>query len=397
MRLAVLTNILTPYRIPLFEEMRRCVDDFTVLLMAPHEENRQWTLPKQQFKTVLLPGIHLKRPGEAVSRHFNYGVFRALYRLNPDVVLSGGFGPANLFAWIYCKRFRKKYVGWGELSWQDAAEDSIARRTLRQIMSRRSDGAVASSKEAREVFIRYGARADRVLSAPMPIDVAYFHERTRAFRVSEACRLRRESYPGPVLLSIGQLIRRKGYIELFRIYEGIRKQRPDVSLLIAGDGPERSLYEMIVKEKGFDRVHFLGYQQMEALPELFAMADLFVFHTLSDPFGAVLSEAMAAEVPVVSSIHAAATGEWIEEEITGFRIDPRETIASAETLLRALALSPEDRQTLARRAYERIKGCNPKNAAVEMVRFLKSLTDAADRPMHLENADALHPRRERHG
>lgn len=396
MKLVVLTNILTPYRIPLFEEMQRCVDDFTVLLMAPHEENRQWKLPPYQFKTVLLPGIHLKKPREVVSRHLNFGVIPILLRLNPDVVLSGGYAPANLCAWIYCRLFRKKYVGWGELSFHDAASDSPIRKRLRQILIRRSSGAIASSKEAREVFIQYGAQSDRVLTAPMPIDVDYYHKRTKSFRQSEACTARRSGYPGPVLLSIGQLIHRKGYLEMFRIYERIRERRSDVSLLIAGEGPERPLYEEEVKKRGLDRVYFLGYQQRDQLPELFAIADLFVFHTLFDPFGAVLSEAMAAEVPVVSSIHAAATWEWIDEGVTGFRIDPRETDASADILLKILERAPEERRAIGIRGYERIKECTPKNIAFEMVRFMKSLNVPGDRSAH-SGAKIIQPTEEQGG
>lgn len=378
MRLVVLTNILTPYRVPLFEEMRKSIDDFTVLLMAAHEENRRWKLPEHQFKTVLLPGIHLKKPGEEASRHINYGVLRALRRLDPDLVLSGGFGPANFSAWIYCKLFGKKYVGWGELTSSDAAQDSIARKTLRRTLTRWSDGAIASSKEAREVFIGYGAQEDRVFTSSMSIDVAYFHERTNDFRKTVANALRRAEYSGPILISIGQLIRRKGCFEMLKIYERILEKRPDVSLLIAGDGPDRALLEKTVKEKGFDRVAFLGYLQMEAVPELFAIADLFIFHTLFDPFGAVLSEAMAAEVPVIASIHAAATREWIEEGVTGFRIDPMRTRASSEVILKALDLSTEERRALGWRGYERIKGCDPKHSAAGMVRFLKWLNDSGD-------------------
>lgn len=396
MRLVVLTNILTPYRIPLFEEMQRCVDDFTVLIMAAQEENRRWRLPESRFKTILLPGIHLKKPGEVISRHLNFGVIPIFFRLNPDVVLSGGYAPANLSAWIYCGLSRKKYVGWGELSFHDAGRDSTIRKGLRQILIRSSSGAIASSQEAREVFIQYGAAPDRVLTAPMPIDVAFYHERTKSFRQSEECASRRAGYPGPVLLSIGQLIRRKGYPEMFRIYERIRERRPDVSLLIAGDGPERASYEGEVKKRGLDRVYFLGYQQREQLPELFAIADLFVFHTLSDPFGAVLSEAMAAEVPVVSSIHAAATWEWVEEGVTGFRIDPKETASSVDTLLKLLERSPEERRVIGRRGYERIKECNPKNTATEMVRFMKSLNAPGGRPAR-SDAKIIRSTQERQG
>ena len=98
MRLVIVTNILTPYRVPLFKTLAEQVDDLTVLLMAEQEENRQWQLGPVPFKTEILPGWHARPKGAEVSLHFNYGVIRRLRRLDAEVVLSGGFAPAHLAA-----------------------------------------------------------------------------------------------------------------------------------------------------------------------------------------------------------------------------------------------------------------------------------------------------------
>src|SRR5437773_1576549 len=111
MRLVVVTNILAPYRIPLFEALRSRVDDFTVLLMARQEENRQWQFDQYSFKADFLPGFHILPSGAEVSVHINYGVIRRLIRLKPDVVLSGGFSLTNFAAFFYCKLFGASYVG----------------------------------------------------------------------------------------------------------------------------------------------------------------------------------------------------------------------------------------------------------------------------------------------
>lgn len=379
MNLAVVTNILTPYRIPLFTAMRKRVDCLHVLLMAEQEENREWRLGAVPFEHEVLPGLHVKPRAAEVSMHINYGVMRALRRINPDAVLSGGFAPANAATWLYCRLHRRLFVGWGELHWRDVAGSSLLKQGLRRVMTKWSNGTVASSTEAREVFAHYGARPERILTSIMPIDVEFFHAGASSWRRSEWFTQERVRYPGPVLVSVGRVSASKGHRELLAIYERVAKQRPDVSLLIVGDGPERAGLEAAVRSRGWVRVHFLGFRQAEEVVKYLALADVFVFHTLHDPFGAVLSEAMAAELPVVSSIHAAATGDLVQDGVTGFRIDPRNADASAITILSVLALTPEERAAAGRAAYARVKQSDIEPSAELMVRFLEFLSRSGQR------------------
>ena len=381
MNLAVVTNILTPYRIPLFEAIGKRVDRMQVLLMAEREENRDWTLAPATFQHEVLPGFHAKLPGAEVSMHVNHGVMRALRRMNPDVVLSGGYAPANLTAWLYCRLHRRLFLGWGELSLHDVERTSALKRALRRVMTTWSDGSIASSSEAREVFIHFGALPERVLMSPMPIDVERFHEGAQRWRDSDWLQTERRRYPGPILLSVGRLTERKGYRELFAIYAAILKRRPDVSLFIVGDGPERAEHEAYVQAKRWTTVQFFGFQQAPELIKLLALADVFVFHTLFDPFGAVLCEAMAAALPVVSSIHAAATRDLVDDGVTGFRIDPRNAERSAEAVLQVLAMTSPDRAVLGRAAYDRVRLHDVDTTADHMVDFLKSLRQVRPQPM----------------
>ena len=179
MKLAVVTTILTPYRLPLFEHFAKSTKDCTVLLQAEREENRAWRLPPVTFKIDVLPGVHLRPSRAEVSIHLNVGVLRRLRRLQPDIVLSGGFTAANVMAYLYCKLFGKHYVQWGELTLKDGAERSILRRIIRRLLIAGADGCIASSKAARDAFMHYGADADSVLTASMPFEAEALHERVR--------------------------------------------------------------------------------------------------------------------------------------------------------------------------------------------------------------------------
>jgi glycosyltransferase involved in cell wall biosynthesis len=392
LNLAVVTNILTPYRLPLFEAIRSRVDRFHVLLMAAQEENRDWKLGSASFSHEVLPGLHLRPPGAEVSTHVNYGVMRALRRVNPDVVLSGGFAPANVAAWLYCRLHRRPFVGWGELSTQDLAQTSMPKRGLRRVMTSWSDGAIASSSEARDAFAHYGAQPERILTAIMPIDVERFHALATAWRASPRFRAERARFPGPILMSVGRLTERKGYRELFAIYAEIVRRRPDVFLLIVGNGPERAEHEASVRTHGWTRVQFLGFQQAEEVVKLLTLADVFVFHTLCDPFGAVLSEAMAAGVPAVSSVYAGATRDLIEDGVTGFRIDPKDPTSAAATITKVLDLPPEQIASLRRAAYDRVKISDIEPSADRMVAFLRGLVGSGHRGTWATSPYAERPR-----
>jgi glycosyltransferase involved in cell wall biosynthesis len=377
MKLAILTNILTPYRIPLFEAMRARVKSLRVFVMAGREENRDWDLPHAAFEWEVLPGWHLRLRSRAVSLHVNRRVGGALRRFDPDVVLSGGFSPANVTAWVYCRRRRRAFINWGELSPSDLTGLSLPKRAVRRMLIAGADGAIASSSTARNVFTHFGAQPERVLTAVMPIDVERFHTRARLARNARAIGSGAAGYSPPVLLNVGRLVDSKGYRELFAMYGEILRSHPQATLLVVGDGPQRRAYEAQVRERRWSNVHFLGFQQSEEVARILALADVFIFPTLADPFGAVLSEAMAAEVPVVASIHAAATLDLVEDGVSGFRIDPRDVPASIAVVRRVLELSEAERTALGARAYMRVKQFDIVPTAEAMVGYLEGAASAS--------------------
>lgn len=388
MKLVVVTNILTPYRIPLFAAMARLVTHLTVLLMAEQEENRQWELGSIPFAVQVLPGFHIRPRHADVSIHLNYGVVRALRRLNPDVVLSGGFASANVAAFLYCRLFRKKYVAWTHLTLQDGAKSSRVRRWIRHLVIGSAHGSIAESSVARDAFVHYGASPSRVLRAIMPLDVSRIHESTEGVRRSPGYRTLRGRYPGVVLLSIGQLISRKGYREMVEIYRRLASVHPDVSLVILGDGPERAALERMVREQRLQHVFFEGYVQANELPKYLACADVFVFHTLYDAFGLVLSEAMAAELPVVSSVHAAATRDLVKEGVTGFSIDPHDAGGSAAKILKLLEMPEGERVIMGHAGYEHVLTFDAVSSAARMVRFMRRIMDSSEGSVLEEGQEA---------
>ena len=87
--------------------------------------------------------------------------------------------------------------------------------------------------------------------------------------------------------------------DVVEVFDRVRKVLP-AKLLLIGDGPERHKIEEICREKELcDEIRFLGKQEM--VEEVLSISDLFVMPSETESFGLAALEAMACQVPVISS------------------------------------------------------------------------------------------------
>lgn len=103
--------------------------------------------------------------------------------------------------------------------------------------------------------------------------------------------------------------------DVVKIFNNIHKEIPS-KLLMIGDGPERSVAESECRELGLgDAVRFLG--KLEAVEEVLSVADLFLMPSEKESFGLAALEAMACEVPVIST-NTGGLPELNVQGVTGF-------------------------------------------------------------------------------
>ena len=121
--------------------------------------------------------------------------------------------------------------------------------------------------------------------------------------------------------------------DVIHVFCSLSKEIP-AKLLLIGDGPERQNAEKLVRNicSSID-VRFLGKQ--EAVEELLAIADVFLLPSESESFGLAALEAMACEVPVVSS-NAGGIPEVNIDGVTGYLLDVGDIKGMAEKTLSLL-------------------------------------------------------------
>jgi len=158
----------------------------------------------------------------------------------------------------------------------------------------RSDGVTAVSRFLKEKTLTNFGLTKEIQVIPNFVD-------TQKYRRIDAGEIRAKFAPRgeKILVHVSNFRTVKRVPDAIRVFHEVQKKIPAVFMLV-GDGPDRSACELLVRELGIqDRVRFLGKQQ-ELVPILSA-SDLMLMPSQSESFGLSALEAMACEVPVISS------------------------------------------------------------------------------------------------
>ena len=191
-----------------------------------------------------------------------------------------------------------------------------------------SDGVTAVSKHLRQ-------QTCEQLKIKKEIEVIYnFIDFSRFSRLNKEHFRKAIAPEGEKILVHTSNFRRVKRIEdVIKTFEIVQRRIPS-KLLLVGDGPERPRLERMSRELGlFEHVRFLGKQ--DAIEEILAVADLFIIPSENESFGLAALEAMACEVPVISS-NAGGLPEVNIHGVTGFLSDVGDFESMAQNALTLL-------------------------------------------------------------
>lgn len=246
----------------------------------------------------------------------------------------------------------------------------LARQASRA-QCRQVDALVAPTRPMAEVLQRYGVeRGVHVIPTGIP---------SRAFAAGDGERFRRRhgiAADRPLLLFVGRVAFEKNIGFLLDVAAAVRRRKPDILLVIAGEGPASAALERQCARLGLQRnVRFVGYLSREqALADCYAAADLFVFASRTETQGLVLLEAMAAGLPVVTT-GVLGTAEVMADGRGGILCEEQtEAFTAAVT---ALLSDPAARARLAAEARAKADLWSDSHHADRLLALYRNLTSAA--------------------
>jgi glycosyltransferase involved in cell wall biosynthesis len=212
----------------------------------------------------------------------------------------------------------------------------VARRLIRWA-GRQADSLIAVCSALKEEMVRIGIDPSKITVLRNGVDLELFRPLDR----NEA----RKSLDvgGPLVLSAGHLIPRKGHEYVIRALADV----PNATLAIAGDGPLRSQLERIAQNLDLgSRVRFLGSIPHEQMPAIYSAADVLVLASDREGWANVLLEAMACGTPVVAT-RIWGTPEIVTAPEAGNLVPDREPETLARAIYQLLSNLPDRTHTRA--------------------------------------------------
>ena len=173
-----------------------------------------------------------------------------------------------------------------------------------------SDGVTAVSESLKQDTYKYFKITNEIEVIPNFVDLKRFSKKPREhFRKAIADDNER------LIVHTSNFRKVKRVEDVLRVFEKIREAMPS-KLLLVGDGPERANIEQLSRELNIaDDVRFLGKQ--EAIEEILSVSDLFILPSETESFGLAALEAMACQVPVIST-NTGGLPEVNVQGVTGF-------------------------------------------------------------------------------
>lgn len=342
MTICCLEPVLAPYSIPRFRALQALRPDCSVRVMAlgATERMREWKVQKQDLGFEYLEAV----PGETVEniepRLLAARVRQWLYDCDPQaVVITGYYYPAMRAAAQWARRHGRASVYMGDSQRVDRPRIALREWLKGWWVRRHYDSAFVAGERAADYLTGMGFPRERIWTGYDVVDNDTIASGAADARAAASELRTRLGLPDRFFLFVGRFSGEKNLPRLLEAYAGYRQAagRQAWGLVMVGRGPQDGLLQRRAQE--IDGVVFAGFQQADQLPAYYGLASCLVLPSLSETWGLVVNEAMAAGLPVLVSPRCGCVPELVRSGWNGYLCDPLDIAGMTRSM--AVLSSPE--------------------------------------------------------
>ena len=266
-------------------------------------------------RVVKWEGIRLDFPHEFLSGADGKAVDSAIDSTDLGERLTA-FSPEGVVVYGYAQALQRRALRWAKstsvpaLMFSDSelrSSRSWAKRVIKKLVLPRLLKNVRlflTVGDANEDYYRnYGISDDRLFRCFYPIDICQYDS---VLAKRDECRNRIRAQLGipahhKLLLMVGKLVPWKRQADLIQFSNSIQDKRDDVTVVLAGTGPDEVSLRALARRAGVGGVVFTGFVSPELLAEYYCAADIYVHCSDREPHSVAITEAIYCGLPVVLS------------------------------------------------------------------------------------------------
>lgn len=302
--------------------------------------------PTTYWPMPYLPGW----PKSCDARLFALALQRAAGYLRPrfdfDLIDAHFIWPDGVGAYLACRTLRKPLVITLRGKLVSHHQHRLKRRQIRAALTH-ADALIAVSEPLADL-------ARRLVGTNRPVHVIPNGIDPRQFYPLEPALARRQlGWPADarIVVSVGHLIRQKGFSRLVDLWPEVRRHHRRARLVLIGGSAgqpryERALRRQISQARQDDSIALLGPQPPEQINLYLNAADVFALASDSEGCSNAIAEALAVGTPVVAT-DVGGNAQQLRCQSCGLLVAPHDPAALAEAICHALT-RPWDRPRIAR-------------------------------------------------
>ncbi|MGC4048697.1 MAG: glycosyltransferase [Paludibaculum sp.] len=367
LRIAVLWSNFGPYHMARLSALNE-VCDVVAIQIHGREDSRGWERINPP------PGLEVRTLIEGLEQRGRLGlapaVWNALNEAKPAAVLVPGYAEGMaLTAAAWAKLHGRPALLMNESTLDDRPRRLWVERCKRQLVRALYDGAVVGGVRSAAYTESLGMHRARIGYGHNVVDNNFFAE--GCARIRSAAPAHEFEGLRPYFLYVGRLAAEKNLTRLLQAFAVYRHGGGGSDLVLAGGGPaEAELRRTALEERISDAVHFMGARPSAALLHCYAWAECLVLPSLSEPWGLVVNEAMAAGLPALVSNRCGCVDDLIEIGGNGWTFEPEDVGALTDALWLIDRLDAPARKAMGARSQQIIAGYTPQKFAQEVSRLL---------------------------
>jgi glycosyltransferase involved in cell wall biosynthesis len=346
----VLTDIPSPYQVEFFNEIAtRERVDLSVAYLRDSDPSRMWQPAKARYECWTISDSYAAlSEAERALRAADFAVFNYYNHPFAETLIARRVETG------------KPWCFWGErpgLRQPRFASAWFRKWKLKAL--RRSHAPIWGIGEFAVEGYRQEFGKDRAYQ-----NLPYFSDLDR-FAVG-----RRSTGSERVFLFVGAIVRRKGIDLVAGAFVRLAQEFPHVKLRVAGAGV---LEETVARtlQPVVERVDFVGFRHWHDLPELYASADVLCVPSRYDGWGLVVSEGLAAGLPVIATDKMGAALEFVRTRRNGWLISAGDEDEIFEAMREAALLGDAQLDQLGRQARESVSEHTVRHGAERFVRYAR--------------------------
>ncbi|WFN58666.1 glycosyltransferase family 4 protein [Synechococcus sp. CCFWC 502] len=336
-----------------------------VLETRPQSQEYPWAFTPGSDYTIHRLSGHPNPEADPPIGDLDRQLVAVLAKARPRVVVSVGWAdPAYQRLLLICHRQRIPLVIVSD-SRERVEPRCAVKEWMKQQLLRGYSAAVVAGTESRAYLEQLGLSPEAITQPWDVVDNQLFSSAAAA-AAAESSKSDPEEF-----LCVSRFIAVKNHLGLLRAYGLYQQAGGRWNLRLVGSGPEEAAIRAGVSELPKpERVSLEPFRQLNALTDVYGKASAFVLASISDTWGLVVNEAMAAGLPVLVSSACGCTVDLIDHGSTGFCFDPLDPRTLAQLMHRIEAQSAQERLTMVVAARRRLE-------SFSLASFSQALQDAA--------------------